>query len=114
MFDPRDDARDRDQREDGRARVYDERDREYDPREGARLYVVLMEHERITDSLGRGEPTAFVRLKPWPSGARGLRPNTRAVVEASRLLVEVARRHALCAPVVAIPACMLTSVTEVT
>lgn len=32
MFDPRDDARDRDGREDGRARVYEERDR--DPREG--------------------------------------------------------------------------------
>ena len=30
MFDPRDDARDRD----GRPRVYDERDREEDPREG--------------------------------------------------------------------------------
>jgi hypothetical protein len=34
MFDPRDDARDRDRREDGRARVYDERDRDDDPREG--------------------------------------------------------------------------------
>ena len=34
MFDPRDDARDRDGREDGRARVYDERDRDDDPREG--------------------------------------------------------------------------------
>jgi hypothetical protein len=34
MFDPRDDARDRDGREDGRARVYDDRDRDDDPREG--------------------------------------------------------------------------------
>jgi hypothetical protein len=34
MFDPRDDARDRDGREDGRARVYDERDRDDEPREG--------------------------------------------------------------------------------
>lgn len=34
MFDPRDDARDRDGREDGRERVYDERDRDGDPREG--------------------------------------------------------------------------------
>ena len=34
MFDPRDDARDRDGREDGRERVYDERDRDDDPREG--------------------------------------------------------------------------------
>ena len=34
MFDPRDDARDPDEREDGRARVYDERDRDDDPREG--------------------------------------------------------------------------------
>ncbi len=34
MFDPRGDARDRDEREDGRARVYDERDRADDPREG--------------------------------------------------------------------------------
>ena len=34
MFDPRDDARDRDGREDGRARVYDERERDDDPREG--------------------------------------------------------------------------------
>jgi hypothetical protein len=34
MFDPRDDARDRDERDDGRARVYDERDRADDPREG--------------------------------------------------------------------------------
>jgi hypothetical protein len=33
MFDPRDDARDRDGREDGRARVYDDRDRDDDPRE---------------------------------------------------------------------------------
>jgi hypothetical protein len=33
MLDPRDDARDRDGREDGRARVYDERDRDDDPRE---------------------------------------------------------------------------------
>jgi hypothetical protein len=33
MFDPRDDARDRDGRED-RARVYDDRDRDDDPREG--------------------------------------------------------------------------------
>jgi hypothetical protein len=31
MFDPRDDARDRDGREDGRARVYDERDRDDAP-----------------------------------------------------------------------------------
>jgi hypothetical protein len=34
MFDPRDDARDRDGREEGRARMYDERDRDHDPREG--------------------------------------------------------------------------------
>lgn len=34
MFDPRDDARERDGREDGSARVYDERDRDDDPREG--------------------------------------------------------------------------------
>jgi hypothetical protein len=34
MFDPRDDARDRDGREDNRARMYDERDRDDDPREG--------------------------------------------------------------------------------
>ena len=34
MFDPRDDARDRDGREDGGERVYDERDRDDDPREG--------------------------------------------------------------------------------
>ncbi len=34
MFDPRDEARDRDEREDGRARVYDERDRADDPRDG--------------------------------------------------------------------------------
>lgn len=35
MFDPREDARDRDGREDGRERVYDERDRDAnDPREG--------------------------------------------------------------------------------
>jgi len=34
MFDPRDDARDRDGREEGRERVYDERDRDDDPREG--------------------------------------------------------------------------------
>jgi hypothetical protein len=34
MFDPRDDARDRDEPEDGRAPVYDERDRVDDPREG--------------------------------------------------------------------------------
>jgi hypothetical protein len=33
MFDPRDDARDRDGREDGHERVYDERDRNDDPRE---------------------------------------------------------------------------------
>ena len=33
MFDPRDDARDRDGREDGPARVYDDRDRDDDPRE---------------------------------------------------------------------------------
>ena len=31
MFDPRDDARDRDGREDGRVRVYVERDREGEP-----------------------------------------------------------------------------------
>jgi hypothetical protein len=34
MFDPRDDARDCDGREDGRGRLYDERDRDDDPREG--------------------------------------------------------------------------------
>ena len=34
MFDPRDDARDRDGQEDGRERVYDERDRDDDPRDG--------------------------------------------------------------------------------
>lgn len=33
MFDPRDDARGRNGREDDRARVYDERDRDKDPRE---------------------------------------------------------------------------------
>jgi hypothetical protein len=31
MFDPRDDASDRDGREAGRARVYDDRDRDDDP-----------------------------------------------------------------------------------
>lgn len=34
MFNPRDEARDRDGRADGRERVYDERDRDDDPREG--------------------------------------------------------------------------------
>ena len=34
MFDPRDDGRASDGREDCRARVYDERDRDDDPREG--------------------------------------------------------------------------------
>jgi hypothetical protein len=34
MFDPRDDTRDHDGRGEGRARVYDERDRDDDPREG--------------------------------------------------------------------------------
>ena len=34
MFDPRDHARDRDGREDGRGRVYDERDPDDDLREG--------------------------------------------------------------------------------
>ena len=53
MFDPRDDARDRDGREDGRARVYDERDRDDDPREG------LM---RDLD-LPRGEERELVALR---------------------------------------------------
>ena len=46
MFDPRDDARDRDGREDGRERVYDERDRDDDPREGLmrdRIYIGQVE-----------------------------------------------------------------------
>jgi hypothetical protein len=34
MFDPRQDARDRDGREVGRERVYEKRDRDDDPREG--------------------------------------------------------------------------------
>jgi len=37
MFDPRDEARDRDGREDGRERVYDDRDRDDDPRMKAAL-----------------------------------------------------------------------------
>ena len=41
MFDPRDDARDRDGREDGRARVYDDRDRDDDPREGVMRDLAL-------------------------------------------------------------------------
>jgi hypothetical protein len=79
MFDPRDDARDRDGREDGRARVYDERDRDDDPREG------LM---RDLD-LPRGEERELVAVRDrvyeldsedtarWPPSApSGSCPNT--------------------------------------
>jgi hypothetical protein len=47
MFDPRDDARDRDGREDGRARVYDERDRDDDPREGLMRELDLPRGEEL-------------------------------------------------------------------
>jgi hypothetical protein len=78
MFDPRDHARDRDGREDGRARVYDERDRDDDPREG------LM---RDLD-LPRGEERELVALRDRVYELDGQDSRTLAAVGAFRVVLE--------------------------
>ena len=78
MFDPRDDARDRDGREDGRARVYDERDRDDDPREG------LM---RDLD-LPRGEERELVAVRDRVYELDGEESRTLAAVGAFRVVPE--------------------------
>jgi hypothetical protein len=78
MFDPRDDARDRDGREDGRERVYDERDRDHDPREG------LM---RDLD-LPRGEERELVVDRDRVYELDGEDSRTLAVVGAFRVVPE--------------------------
>lgn len=78
MFNPRDDARDRDGREDGRERVYDERDREDDPREG------LM---RDLD-LPRGEERELVAVRDHVYELDGEDSRTLAAVGAFRVVPE--------------------------
>jgi hypothetical protein len=78
MFDPRDDARDRDGREDGRARVYDERDRDDDPREG------LMRDLDLT----RGEGRELVALRDRVYELDGEDSRTLAAVGAFRVVPE--------------------------
>lgn len=78
MFDLRDDARDRDGREDGRARVYDERDRDDDPREG------LM---RDLD-LPRGEERELVAMRDRVHELGGEDSRTLAAVGAFRVAPE--------------------------
>ena len=78
MFDPRYDARDRDGREDGRARVYDERDRDDDPRDG------LM---RDLD-LPRGEERELVALRDRVHELDGEDSRTLAAVGAFRVVPE--------------------------
>lgn len=66
MFDPRDDARDRDGREDGRERVYYERDRDDDPREGLMRDLDLPrseERELVVDRDRVYEPNASCRAR---------------------------------------------------
>jgi len=78
MFDPRDDARDRDGRDDGRARTYDERDRDDDPREG------LM---RDLD-LPRGEERELVVCRDRVYELDGDDRRTLAAVSAFRVVPE--------------------------
>ena len=78
MFDPRDDARDRDGREDGRARVYDDRDRDDDPREG------LM---RDLD-LPRGEERELVAIRDRVYELNGEDSRTLAALGAFRVVPE--------------------------
>ena len=62
MFDPRDCARNREEREDGRERVYDDRNRDDDPREG------LMRDLEATDELDVHGILAFAeRILPRAS-----------------------------------------------
>lgn len=78
MFDPRDDARDRDGRDDGRARVYDARDRDDDLREG------LMRHL----DLPRGEERELVALRDHVYELDGEDSRTLAAVGAFRVVPE--------------------------
>jgi hypothetical protein len=78
MFDPRDDARDRDGREDGCARVYDDRDRDDDPREG------LM---RDLD-LPRGEERELVAVRDRVYELNGEDSRTLAALGAFRIVPE--------------------------
>ncbi len=78
MFDPRDEVRDREGRENGRARVYDERDREDDPREG------LM---RDLD-LPRGEERELVVHRDHVHELDGEDSRTLAAVGAFRVVPE--------------------------
>jgi hypothetical protein len=78
MFDPRDEARDRDGQDDGRARVYDERDRDEDPREG------LM---RDLD-LPRGEERELVAVRDRVYELNAEDSRTLAAVGAFRVVPE--------------------------
>lgn len=78
MFDPRDDARDRDRREDDRGRVYDARDRDEDPREA------LM---RDLD-LPRGEERELVAVRDRVYELDGEDSRTLAAVGAFRVVPE--------------------------
>jgi hypothetical protein len=81
MFDPRDDARDRDGREDGRERVYDARDRDDDLREG------LMRHL----DLPRGDERELVVVRDRTHELDGEDSRTLAAIGAFRVVPE----HAL-------------------
>ena len=75
MFDPRDDVRDRDGREDGRTRVYDERDRDDDPREGVMRDL----------DLPRGEERVLVAMRDRVYELDGQDSRTLAAVGAFRV-----------------------------
>lgn len=72
MFDPRDDARDRDGRENHRARVYDNRNRDDDPREGLMLNL----------DLPRGEERELVAVRDRVYELDGEESRTLAAVGA--------------------------------
>jgi hypothetical protein len=78
MFDPRDEARDRDGREDGRARVYDERDRDNDPSEG-----LMRDLDRP-----RGEERELVAVRDRVYELDGEESRTLAAVGAFRVVPE--------------------------
>jgi hypothetical protein len=87
MFDPRDDARDRDGREDGRARVYDERDRDGDPREGLMRNLDLPRARSASWSWSVTTSTSWTAriAGRWPPSARsGSCPNAPSMSTARR------------------------------
>lgn len=103
MFGPRDDARDRDGREEGRERLYDERERGDDPRQGVMRDLDLPRGESANWS--RSVPLSkswtartAARWPPWePSGSRPSTTSTSTTTRSTTCATRASSRQSISA-----------------